>query len=172
MPRFNCWGLYELREQNPALEIVVHKVDGIRLYHAAAPIAYLHLTQRHILIHAAPGYWLWTKKNRLFKTPLRGGSWPLMWKCADRLELAEFVRRLTGIPRTKPTIVEQSVTRSIPRSVRERVLERDRGRCVECGSTINLHFDHIFPYSRGGDSITEKNIQILCRLHNLQKGAR
>jgi hypothetical protein len=36
-------------------------------------------------------------------------------------------------------------TRLIPTSVKLEVWKRDRGRCVICGSTGNLHFDHIIP---------------------------
>jgi hypothetical protein len=39
---------------------------------------------------------------------------------------------------------------------------------VECGSTDNLHFDQIIPYSRGGSPLVAENIQ----LHNLAKHDR
>jgi hypothetical protein len=60
-------------------------------------------------------------------------------------------------------------TRVIPTSVKLAVWKRDRGRCVECGSADNLHFDHIIPYSRGGSSLVAENIQLLCARHNLAK---
>jgi len=40
---------------------------------------------------------------------------------------------------------------------------------VKCGSTNNLHFDHIIPYSKGGPSLVAENIQLLCARHNLEK---
>jgi 5-methylcytosine-specific restriction endonuclease McrA len=49
------------------------------------------------------------------------------------------------------------------------VWRRDRGKCVKCGSSENLHFDHIIPYSRGGSSLVIDNIQLLCARHNLAK---
>jgi hypothetical protein len=61
--------------------------------------------------------------------------------------------------------------RVIPTEVKLAVWKRDRGRCVLCGSTANLHFDHIIPYSLGGSSTTAENIQLLCATHNLGKGA-
>ena len=62
--------------------------------------------------------------------------------------------------------------RQIPGEVQKEVYERDRGKCVECGSTENLHFDHILPFSKGGSSKVAKNIQLLCARHNLKKGAK
>ena len=43
------------------------------------------------------------------------------------------------------------------------------GRCVQCGSTDNLHFDHILPFSKGGTSLKAENIQLLCARYNLKK---
>jgi len=63
-------------------------------------------------------------------------------------------------------------TRLIPTPVKLEVWKRDRGRCVECGGTTNLHFDHIIPYSRGGSSLVSENIQLLCARHNLVKRDR
>ena len=63
-------------------------------------------------------------------------------------------------------------TRVVPTDVRLQVWSRDRGRCVECGATKNLHFDHIIPYSKGGSSLTAENIQLLCARHNLAKHDR
>ena len=62
--------------------------------------------------------------------------------------------------------------RQIPGEVQKEVYERDGGKCVKCGSTENLHFDHILPFSKGGSSKVAKNIQLLCARHNLKKGAK
>ncbi|HUN54273.1 MAG TPA: HNH endonuclease [Smithella sp.] len=60
-------------------------------------------------------------------------------------------------------------TRIIPSEIKKIVWERDKGRCVICGSSDELHFDHDLPYSKGGTSITAENVRILCARHNLQK---
>ncbi|MGE3565445.1 MAG: HNH endonuclease [Gammaproteobacteria bacterium] len=60
-------------------------------------------------------------------------------------------------------------TRVIPTSVKLQVWARDGGRCVECGSEDELHFDHILPYSKGGTSLRVQNVQLLCARHNLKK---
>jgi hypothetical protein len=62
--------------------------------------------------------------------------------------------------------------RQIPGEVQREVYERDQGRCRQCGSTENLHFDHILPFSKGGSSKVASNIQLLCAKHNLRKGAK
>jgi HNH endonuclease len=64
---------------------------------------------------------------------------------------------------------ELDQTRVIPTAVKLAVWKRDRGRCVECGRTDNLHFDHVIPYSRGGSSLVAENIQLLCARHNIGK---
>jgi 5-methylcytosine-specific restriction endonuclease McrA len=59
--------------------------------------------------------------------------------------------------------------RMIPTAVKLEVWKRDKGRCRTCGSTDNLHFDHILPFSLGGTSLRAENIQLLCARHNLNK---
>jgi len=62
--------------------------------------------------------------------------------------------------------------RTIPSSVKREVWERDRGACVICGARDELHFDHDLPYSKGGASLTAKNVQLMCARHNLKKSDR
>jgi hypothetical protein len=64
---------------------------------------------------------------------------------------------------------ELSITRQIPTPVKVAVWKRDGGKCVTCGATDNLHFDHDVPWSKGGSSITAANVKLLCARHNLQK---
>jgi hypothetical protein len=59
--------------------------------------------------------------------------------------------------------------RIIPTPVKIEVWKRDGGKCVICGATTELHFDHVIPYSKGGTSITANNVQLLCARHNLEK---
>ena len=72
----------------------------------------------------------------------------------------------------QPPVLPLRPRRSVPRAIKITVLQRDRGKCVVCGGTDKLHFDHIVPISKGGTSITTDNIQLLCARHNLAKGAR
>ncbi|MBN2603686.1 MAG: HNH endonuclease [Candidatus Thermoplasmatota archaeon] len=65
--------------------------------------------------------------------------------------------------------IDLAHTRLIPSEVKKEVWKRDAGKCVLCGSTKNLHFDHDLPFSRGGTSLTTKNIRLLCAKCNLAK---
>jgi 5-methylcytosine-specific restriction endonuclease McrA len=46
--------------------------------------------------------------------------------------------------------------------VKLEVWKRDGGKCVMCGASDELHFDHDVPFSRGGTSMTAANVQLLC----------
>jgi len=58
--------------------------------------------------------------------------------------------------------------------LRWRVLQRDNFKCCACGASpaitfgIELHVDHIHPWSEGGDTVLE-NLQALCSDCNLGK---
>ncbi|WP_197504633.1 HNH endonuclease [Mycobacterium sp. 852002-51163_SCH5372311] len=62
-------------------------------------------------------------------------------------------------------------SRVIPQHVKAEVWQRDRGHCIQCGANMNLEFDHIIPWSKGGAS-TVGNVQLLCRPCNLVKSDR
>lgn len=66
--------------------------------------------------------------------------------------------------------VEPARRERIPDPVRLFVWQRDSGKCVKCGSTEKLEFDHIIPVVKGGSN-TERNIQLLCEACNRSKGA-
>jgi hypothetical protein len=70
---------------------------------------------------------------------------------------------------SQPVPSDPNPGRVIPTSVKLAVWKRDGGKCAECGSKVNLHFDHIIPWSRGGSSTDVANIQLLCAAHNLIK---
>jgi hypothetical protein len=59
----------------------------------------------------------------------------------------------------------------IPTEIRQIVFNRDGGRCVECGATFDIQYDHIIPVARGG-ATTVENLQILCATCNRRKSDR
>ncbi len=71
-----------------------------------------------------------------------------------------------------PVPKESAKRRVIPTQVKLEVWQRDGGRCIKCGSSDELHFDHILPFSRGGTSVLSENVQLLCARHNLAKHDR
>jgi hypothetical protein len=55
--------------------------------------------------------------------------------------------------------------------VRIEVWNRDGGKCVCCGATEKIEYDHKVPVSKGGES-TAENLQLLCRTCNRRKRQR
>lgn len=70
------------------------------------------------------------------------------------IEAADYALPLGGARRERRRI--------IPTSVKMEVWKRDAGRCVVCGATDELHFDHDLPYSLGGTSVKAENVQLLA----------
>jgi hypothetical protein len=92
----------------------------------------------------------------------------------DGRQVFKFKLQVTDLTLNEKEAIGKTATdldhnRMIPTSVKLEVWKRDKGKCVTCGSTDNLHFDHILPFSKGGTSLTADNIQIMCARHNLQK---
>lgn len=68
-----------------------------------------------------------------------------------------------------PAISTPARRRIIPTAIKLSVWKRDGGKCVMCGATDELHFDHDLPWSKGGTSMTTENVQLLCARHNIAK---
>ena len=85
-----------------------------------------------------------------------------------RLEQAAF----DSANRFENESVATAQNRQIPSWVKQEVFKRDHGKCVMCGETTELHFDHDLPFSRGGTSFSPANVRILCARHNLAKSNR
>jgi 5-methylcytosine-specific restriction endonuclease McrA len=52
----------------------------------------------------------------------------------------------------------------------EEVYAKFGGKCANCGATEHLVFDHIISYFNKGTN-TKDNLQLLCRICNMLKGA-
>lgn len=66
----------------------------------------------------------------------------------------------------------RSISRYISRRTRDKIYERDRGRCAyvapdgtRCSCTRRLQVDHIRPFAQGGSS-EDENLRLLCPAHN------
>ena len=49
--------------------------------------------------------------------------------------------------------------RNISKAQRMAILNRDNHQCVYCGSTQNLHIDHIWPVSKGGHKKIRRGVK-------------
>lgn len=98
----------------------------------------------------------------------------LCWTCADRVANA-FWKKHSGEWLTWPdaakTMHEARRKAVIPGRLRTQVFERDKYRCLRCGSHLNLRADHVVPESRGGEATLE-NLQTLCHPCNSWKGTK
>src|SRR5947207_2280736 len=92
---------------------------------------------------------------------------PLSW----RPKPLRSLHRSAALPLKTKTRTMEVIREPISADTRLFVWKRDGGRCCNCGSTRNLHFDHIIPRIWDGSSLAE-NIELLCRECNLKKGAR
>jgi 5-methylcytosine-specific restriction endonuclease McrA len=85
--------------------------------------------------------------------------------------LVFFVGALSGASSGTTAPAARS-SRSIPQDVKIAVAVRDEGLCQHCGTdTGPMQYDHVIPYSMGGDNSVE-NIQLLCRRCNAAKSNR
>lgn len=75
---------------------------------------------------------------------------------------------------SKSTSSTLKTSRKISDKLRYQVLKRDNFKCCACGASpakdpsIELHVDHIIPFSKGGET-TIDNLQTLCSKCNLGK---
>jgi hypothetical protein len=141
---------------------------------------------------------LWTHYGRqpnfheLKRPPSRVGSkaYILRWG-GWRAALGAFISYINQSPPASqsedPAIVKSlqpssnippaSEPRSLSLALRYKVLCRDRIRCQICGRSpakdlgVELHVDHIIPWSKGGQN-TQENLRVLCFDCNLGKGAK
>jgi len=71
--------------------------------------------------------------------------------------------------------VKHKTKREISERMRFRILMRDGFACKACGRSpateigVELHVDHILPWSKGGETV-EENLSTKCKECNLGKG--
>lgn len=74
----------------------------------------------------------------------------------------------------KSQVIKHKTRRDINLRLRFMVMQRDNFKCCACGaspakdSSVELHIDHIIPWSKGGETVIE-NLQTLCSKCNLGK---
>jgi hypothetical protein len=140
------------------------------------------LTQNGKFIKAIEGY----KRGSRLSEPIKAYEkiMPGVWSLKGIFDLIDykivhdgnrnvfrFILRLSNNQRLIPGTEKVTLThtRLIPTEVKMEVWKRDGGKCVLCEENKNLHFDHDLPYSKGGTSLSVKNVKLLCMKHNLSK---
>ena len=93
-------------------------------------------------------------------------SKPLTFKNIDGWFYYNFIKNSEKIVLASENSNRNS--RKISQNVKDKVWNRDQGKCIECGSNEKLEFDHIIPFSKGGSN-TYRNIQLLCEECNRKK---
>lgn len=77
-------------------------------------------------------------------------------------------------PKVESSSPKRQTGRDPSLRLRWRVLQRDHFSCCACGASpaittgVDLHVDHVFPWSKGGETTLE-NLQTLCSNCNLGK---
>ncbi len=143
------------------------------------------LTQNGLFIKAVEEYKAGERKAELVKAyeKIMDGVWSLKgnFELIDykvihdgKRNVFRFILKLTDKKLLINNGQEVTIThtRIIPSEVKKEVWKRDKGRCVLCGDPKNLHFDHDLPFSKGGTSLSAKNVRLLCMKHNLQKSGK
>jgi hypothetical protein len=93
---------------------------------------------------------------------------------SNKEEVQEIEENEQGekISDTVEIVYKHKTKRNISERLKVQVLMRDGNKCKICGITVtgeDIHFDHIKPWSKGGETVLE-NLQVLCARHNLAKG--
>ena len=115
-----------------------------------------------------------TANNAITEYSIHVPGIELCWVCADRVANAYWKKHsgewLTW-PKEPRTVSESGGKAVIPQRLRTQVFERDRYRCLRCGTHLKLRADHVVPESLGGEATLE-NLQTLCHPCNSWKGTK
>lgn len=168
------------------------RLDAGEVCHLEVPAVYQKVTAKALV--PVSGRFIATNTRLHFLTPHGGDSvdWKRMMRIEQRgrgVQLEIAVKKMNGHYEVQdPALVEavfdtlvrlakreliapKGDTRHIPQDVKLAVWQRDQGKCVQCGDSQYLEFDHIIPHSKGGAN-TVNNVQLLCRRCNLAKSDR
>ncbi len=126
---------------------------------------YKKITPEEVLLDEKTGYLL---KLRILREvyDYRESEADELIKTVDRLRNKAKLKSIKtkvaqNLQEDHGRVPADDANKPIPEDVQLSVWQRDGGKCVKCGSTEDLGFDHIIPLSKGGSN-TERNIQLLC----------
>lgn len=87
---------------------------------------------------------------------------------------SDIVKNSIKVINDKASVEKHKTNRDINLRLRFMVMQRDNFKCCACGASpakdpaVQLHIDHIIPWSKGGETVIE-NLQTLCSKCNLGK---
>jgi hypothetical protein len=149
-------------------------LDAIASIHGAMPAM---MADDYEYVRAVPRLWLYRDCFYVAERAIGGAA----HEEVSLLIKAQHFQRDESLARLREQVANFEAIEAMTRDTRERrpipddvkllVWARDQARCVKCGATVELHFDHIIPLAKGG-SDEASNIQLLCRRCNQSKGAR
>ncbi|MGM0440317.1 MAG: homing endonuclease associated repeat-containing protein [Chlamydiota bacterium] len=90
-------------------------------------------------------------------------------------EISEVTDESLAVDKNNEIHIKHKTKREISVSMRFKILMRDGFTCKKCGRSpvkeldVELHVDHIVPWSKGGETIPE-NLETKCKKCNLGKG--
>jgi hypothetical protein len=94
---------------------------------------------------------------------------------SDISEQQVELEEIQNEPKDISNVIKHKTKREISDRLRFRILMRDGFTCKSCGKSpiremgVELHIDHIIPWSKGGETISE-NLVTKCQQCNLGKG--
>ncbi len=116
--------------------------------------------------------------NKQYSTISSGAYMRKYSKWSNALKaFVEYIHQDVGddfSPRTNSGTIGHVTSRDINLRLRFKIMQRDNFKCCACGASpakdpsIELHIDHIIPWSKGGET-TIDNLQTLCSKCNLGK---
>lgn len=147
----------------------VHKISKMHKT-AVAQLLKLHPRQP-VLVARIQHRWYWRYQDRFYVAD-EALDPPAVYALLESRQR----RQRQQIDRAQQTVAaarepaNSPARRGIPEDVKQLVWVRDGGKCLNCGSAVELQFDHIIPVSLGGGN-DQANLRILCGPCNRRKSA-
>lgn len=102
---------------------------------------------------------VYCEEHRVSIAPDRSNEEEVCGRCYN------YIKKYADPPKKKKVLTREY---SYFTYIRPKALERDEYKCVQCGSTTEIHVHHIIERKNGGSDELD-NLQTLCRLCHSKK---
>lgn len=106
--------------------------------------------------------------NRIFESKLIISNDLEYFKSIKNKYINDYADYINGNVKKEYSARELALKYTSKKEIRNEVFSIHGKSCLCCGSSNNIHLDHIIPISKGGENSIE-NIQPLCRGCNISK---